>query len=140
MKLTVTLLNLGLYDRDPWPEQPSGLRAIALDYFTEMRGLVSSLMQIFALALDLPSEFFDAKTDKPEVILRLTNYPPVNFVSRQYGTGEHTDYGTLTILWSNDSTGLQVKNSYGEWIDIYAPPESFIINIGDLMMRWTNGH
>ena len=45
---------------------------------------------------------------------------------------EHTDYGTLTILWSSDSRGLQAKSRQDEWIDVVAPPDHFIINIGML--------
>ena len=56
----------------------------------------------------------------------------------QTRAGAHTDYGTLTILWSPDSRGLQAQNRQGEWVDVIAPAEHFIINIGDLMMNWTN--
>jgi isopenicillin N synthase-like dioxygenase len=72
-------------------------------------------------------------------VLRLINYPPVGEAQPgQMGAGEHTDYGTLTILWSPESRGLQVRTRSGEWLDVDASPHSFIINLGDLMANWTN--
>ena len=80
------------------------------------------------------------KIDRPRTILRLLNYPPVPQENGGGTTraGAHTDYGTLTILWSPDSRGLQARNRQGEWVDVITPPENLIINIGDLMMNWTN--
>jgi isopenicillin N synthase-like dioxygenase len=96
-------------------------------------------MHLFALALDLPENFFDDKIDHPNAIVRLINYPPTQQAQPgQMGAGEHTDYGTLTILWSQNPRGLQVRNRSGAWLDVEASPETFIINIGDLMMNWTN--
>jgi isopenicillin N synthase-like dioxygenase len=97
------------------------------------------LLHLFALALDIREDFFDDKVDRPNAVLRLINYPPVGEAQPgQMGAGEHTDYGTLTILWSPESRGLQVRTRSGEWLDVEASPESFIINIGDLMSNWTN--
>jgi isopenicillin N synthase-like dioxygenase len=60
-------------------------------------------------------------------------------VEGQLRAGAHTDYGTLTIVRGDDVPGgLQVKVRSGEWVDIHPAPDSFICNIGDLMMRWTN--
>jgi isopenicillin N synthase-like dioxygenase len=130
-------LNLHLpVDPASWP---ADLTPVAKQYFDALLDLSHRLMRLFARALDLPEEFFDDKTDRPNVILRLINYPPVGEAQPgQMGAGEHTDYGTLTILWSEHSRGLQVRTRDGEWLDVEAEPESFIINIGDLMSNWTN--
>ena len=133
-------LNLILPVQDGiWPDQPAELRADCHKYYQALLDLSVHLMRLFALALDLPETWFDDKTDDPRTILRLLNYPAydpekVN-LSR---AGAHTDYGTLTILWSADSRGLQAKSRSGEWVNVVAPIDHFIINIGDLMMNWTN--
>lgn len=133
-------LNLKLpVDAESWPDNPPELIATCQRYFAEMLSLSRTLLNLFALALDIGEDFFDDKVDRPNAVLRLINYPPVGEAQPgQMGAGEHTDYGTLTILWSPESRGLQVRTRSGEWLDVAASPESFIINIGDLMSNWTN--
>ncbi len=131
-------LNLNLPISDAvWPQQPPEVRTACMRYYDALIELAGQMMRLFALALDIEETWFDDKVDDPRTILRLLNYPAVasDTTSR---AGAHTDYGTLTILWSADSRGLQAKNRDGEWVDIHAPEDNFIINIGDLMMNWTN--
>ncbi|MFT5195321.1 MAG: isopenicillin N synthase-like dioxygenase, partial [Candidatus Promineifilaceae bacterium] len=122
-----------------WPAHPADLRTHCDDYYQSLLDLSKQLMRLFALALDLPESWFDDKTDEPRTILRLLNYPeydPTKINTSR--AGAHTDYGTLTILWSADSRGLQAQSKAGDWVDVVAPADHFIINIGDLMMNWTN--
>ena len=124
-----------------WPERPAALRPIWEAYWRRLNRLADRLMQCFALALDLPEDFFADKLDRNISMFRVLNYPdqPEDPLPGQLRAGEHTDYGTLTILKSeNVPGGLQVKNRRGEWVDAAAPDDSFIVNIGDLMMIWTN--
>ena len=148
-------LNLTLPVRDGvWPDNDV-LREMCSTYYCQMEALASQLMRLFALALNLDEGFFDDKIDKPYTTLRLLNYPEFECKQNDTDAGavttrnaEHTDYGTLTILWSSDSRGLQALSRQGEWIDVVAPIVDvgidnadeivFIINIGDLMMNWTN--
>ncbi len=118
-----------------WPNYPDHLREMCGAYYTELLNLSHHIMHLFALALGLPETWFDDKIDDPRTILRLLNYPATNSQNR---AGAHTDYGTITILWSPDSRGLQAKTRSGDWVDVVAPSDHFIINIGDLMMNWTN--
>jgi len=122
-----------------WPSHPPELTPTCQQYFSAMLELAGAILHLFALALDVPETFFDDKVDRPNAVLRLINYPPVGAAQPgQMGAGEHTDYGTITILWSEDSRGLQVRTRDGAWLDVAASPEAFIINIGDLMSNWTN--
>ena len=133
-------LNLTMPPTDAiWPGEPAGLHPACKSYYDALINLSSHLMRLFALALDMPEHWFDDKVDQPRTILRLLNYPEISAANdQQVRAGSHTDYGTLTILWSPDSRGLQAQNRDGEWVDVVAPQEHFIINIGDLMMNWTN--
>lgn len=132
-------LNLTLPVRDEiWPSEPTQLKSACEEYFQAVEALSMHLMKLFALALDLEESYFDDKVDQAFTVLRLMNYPPQSSTSQETRNGEHTDYGTLTILWSPDSRGLQAQSRQKEWIDVVAPPDQFIINIGDLMMNWTN--
>lgn len=147
-------LNLTLPVREGvWPTNDE-LRQLCATYYRQMETLASQLMRLFALALNLDEHFFDDKIDKPYTTLRLLNYP--EFCTHEADTvpgvvttrnAEHTDYGTLTILYSSDSRGLQAQSRQGEWINVdcinnnddnQVDDDVFIINIGDLMMNWTN--
>lgn len=124
-----------------WPEQPADLRAVWSDYYRAMSGLAATVMRLFALALHLPEDYFDDKIDHHISRLRVRNYPaqPVPPAPGQIRAGAHSDYGSLTLLATEDKPGgLQVNNAAGAWVDVPIVPGTFIVNIGDLMARWTN--
>ncbi len=125
-------------DEASWPTNPA-MRHACARYLDEMVALAGRLMRVFASALNLPEAWFADKTDHASAILRLLNYPPAREIAPgATWAAEHTDYGILTILWSPESAGLQAKARSGEWVDVHASPDAFIINIGDLLMNWTN--
>jgi isopenicillin N synthase-like dioxygenase len=134
---------LGHYFFSPnlWPDHPAGLRVVLEEYHTRMTSLAARIMQVFALALDLDESYFDPKIDRTGAHMRLNKYPAQQTppVPGQLRSGAHTDYGTLTILYGEDTPGgLQVMGPDGNWIDVHAPPGTFVVNIGDSMARWTN--
>jgi isopenicillin N synthase-like dioxygenase len=111
------------------------------EYYDAMEALSRRLLQAFASALGLSAEYFDGWLDAPMTTLGPLHYPPQTgrITAAQIGAGAHTDYGCLTMLAQDAAGGLQVRNAAGVWID--APPVagSFVVNIGDMMERWTNG-
>ena len=110
-------------------------------YFGAMEKLAADLMRMFALALDLPENFFDDKIDHHISMFRALRYPSQVQPPEpgQMRAGAHSDYGSLTILRQEQRPGgLQVQNKAGEWVDVPAIPGAFVVNIGDLMMQWTN--
>jgi isopenicillin N synthase-like dioxygenase len=124
-----------------WPERPAGLRAIYTDYYRAMERLAGHLMRAFALALDLPEGFFRDKTDRHISGIRVVNYPdqPEAPAAGQLRAGAHSDYGALTILKAENAPGgLEVLNRAGEWVAVAPVVDSFVVNLGDLMMHWTN--
>jgi isopenicillin N synthase-like dioxygenase len=124
-----------------WPTRPARLREVAVAYFRQMERLAADLMRIFAVALSLPEDFFADTIDRHISAIRVINYPEpaCEPVAGQLRSGEHSDYGSLTILKIEDAPGaLQVRAPAGDWVDVEAIPDAFIVNIGDLMMHWTN--
>ena len=124
-----------------WPERPAELRETWTVYYRTMGSLAASLMRIFALALGLPERFFDPRIDKHISRLRVRNYPAQRAAPApgQIRAGAHSDYGSLTILATEDKPGgLQVCNAAGEWVDVPIVDDCLIVNIGDLLARWTN--
>ncbi|KAG9037048.1 hypothetical protein FRB95_006901 [Tulasnella sp. JGI-2019a] len=123
-----------------WPPDLPGFKEPVLEYYHLLINLGKTLFNLFALALDLPENFFDDKTINPAAIFRLLHYPPQMGVvgDRVIGIGAHTDYECFTILWQDDVGGLQVMNTAEKWIDAKPIPGTFVINIGDQLARWTN--
>ena len=130
-----------VYAPNLWPEKPAGLRRACEAYVNEMDLLARRLMRLFALALKLDQGFFDADIDEPISACRANHYPALEHPPQpgQLRAGAHSDYGSLTILLPHDTPGgLQVRTADGDWIDAPVIPGTFIINVGDLMARWTN--
>lgn len=124
-----------------WPERPAALRQAWSEYYRAMGSLAQTLMRIFALALGLDERFFDSRIDRHISRLRVRNYPEQPEPPRpgQIRAGAHSDYGSLTILATEDKPGgLQVCNGRGQWVDVPIVPHCLIVNIGDLLARWTN--
>lgn len=124
-----------------WPDRPLELQPVWSAYYRAMTTLSATLMRLFALALELDETFFDDKIDRHISRLRVRNYPAptVSPPPGQLRAGAHSDYGSLTILSTEDRPGgLQVFNANSEWVDVPIINGTFVINIGDLMARWTN--
>ena len=123
-----------------WPAGEPVLQRIAEDYYAGVFELGQKLLEGFALALDIDRGFFRELYRHPLVRARLVHYPPQRAGDNegQFGAAPHTDWGCITVLWQDDVGGLQVRNRSGQWID--APPieGTFVINIGDMLERWSN--
>lgn len=125
-----------------WPETAvlPDFRAIMLRHFDACHQLGMQLHRALAHDLGVAENFFDDKLDQPLATLRLLHYPPrpARFEPGQSGAGEHTDYGNLTLLATDDAGGLEVRTRDGRWISPPSIPGALICNIGDCLMRWTN--
>jgi isopenicillin N synthase-like dioxygenase len=123
-----------------WPANPPDLKEIWTAYFQALEKLSADMMRIFALALDLPEHFFDDKIDRHISMFRVLNYPDQQAAPEpgQLRAGAHSDYDGLTIVCQDMVGGLQVQNQQGDWVDVKPVAGAFVVNIGDLMMNWTN--
>jgi len=127
---------------NPWPDRPAALGQHVRAYCDAIYAFARRLYRVTALALDLPESYFDAAFADPSFSLRLVNYPdqPTPPLPNQLRYGAHHDYGGLTILRQDSAPGgLEICGSDGVWRDVPVIPHSFVINVGDLMSRWTNG-
>ncbi|KAB5542735.1 hypothetical protein GE09DRAFT_1191997 [Coniochaeta sp. 2T2.1] len=142
----------GTYQEFPW-ERTAHLPSFAdamTDCFTARLQLARRLLRTCALALDLPEDFFDEKVARPNAALVLNYYPPTvtntngpdgstEEAREQVGLGSHTDFGILTILWQDNTGGLQILSPEGEWINAKPIPGTLVCNMGDLMSMITRG-
>ncbi len=121
-----------------WPPGKD-FRETALSYFDEVWSLGRDLHAAIAVDLGLAPGFFDDKFDRPMATLRLLHYPPRDAATDVApGAGEHTDYGSITLLLTDDSGGLDVRRRDGTWVHAPPIPGAFVCNIGDCLMRWSN--
>ena len=140
-KETFTMRNaLSLADRaELWP--PGDFRDVALALYTSGLRAAYKLLEIVALQWSLPKDFFAGRHRGENVTLRFLHYPAraEDATNTQLAAGEHTDYGSITLLFQGDVSGLEVRRADGSWGA--APPvaNAALVNTGDLMERWTNG-
>jgi isopenicillin N synthase-like dioxygenase len=129
-----------------WPAESDlpGFRANLLEYAATMDSFARRFMRIVAVALDLPPGFFDEAFTDSMHTLRLSHYPPVMPEPNQFGIAPHTDSNFMTFLAQTEIPGLQLRlpsdgPNGGGWLDVPYVPNSFAVNSGDTMHRWTNG-
>jgi isopenicillin N synthase-like dioxygenase len=132
--------NLPLHGQNLFPDQPAQLKSDVLSWLKEMDRLGGILIQAIAESLNLPRLEFSNTTCKEHLgLLRIFHYPIDNNDKPElWAVGEHTDYGLLTLLMISDK-GLQVKNRDNEWVNVDPIPNTFVINIGDILERMTRG-
>jgi isopenicillin N synthase-like dioxygenase len=128
-----------VYAPNRWPSALPALRPAAEAYYRAMADLSATIMETFAAALGLERGAFAPFIDRHGSALRLANYPALegDAGTERFRAGAHTDYGTLTVLWTDDAPGLQVLTDDG-WVDVPPVDGGLVVNLGDLMARWTN--
>ncbi|DBA97254.1 TPA: hypothetical protein ACH3X1_015002 [Trebouxia sp. C0004] len=181
-----------LHGPNQWPPEGllPGYKAAMQAYMDAIRGLANRLLPLIAIALQLPTDFFDMHFDKPMIALRPLHYSAQTFLPNEepssqvallvcswhaalassndgfrpshimyrcvlcqdsfqrhsdiilqgvYGAGAHTDYGLLTVPATDDNPGLRIYTK-GKWAHVKPVPGTFIISLGDMLERWTNGY
>lgn len=130
-----------LRGENQWPDFLPGMDQIAMSYFSYAHKVAFDLMRGFAIGLGLPEDFFMRTADRPLSRASYVYYPAQDEScgEEQFGVAPHTDFGVLTVLCQDDTGGLQVQDVNGDWI--HAPPieGTLIVNVADLLARWTGG-
>ena len=125
-----------------WPaeEELPGFRAACLTYSAALERLAVSVLPIYAVALDLPPDWFVHAFREPSFTLRLSHYPPQEPTPEveEYGLAPHADTTFMTLLAPNTVGGLSLRTRSGPWIDAPVVPGAFLVNSGELLRRWTN--
>lgn len=128
-----------IFRENQWPARPAHFRPAFESYYAALEDLCVRMLPLFALALDLPEDWFVDKIVDHTSLLLANWYPPVDgeICSGQLRRGGHTDYGAFTVISVEQIPGLQISVD-GSWQDVPLMPDAFVVNLGDLMARWTN--
>ncbi|KUI67642.1 hypothetical protein VM1G_02993 [Cytospora mali] len=138
-----------LQGRNQWPaeEECPGFREVMGEYYEAMRGLSRAMFRLMALSLGLEEGWFDEFVGSKDSVgvCRVHKYPPVTpemagkMKTKTRGLGAHTDFGALTLLLQDDIGGLEVFHRPTQtWHPVKPVKDAFVVNIGDMMERWTN--
>lgn len=141
-----------------WPGRPEDLKPVYQDYIERVKEVGAALVHAMGVALDLgPPSYSPTSSDEDEEVfvrncsdsfwvMRMIGYPPLTTPHTpgtdisQFSCGAHTDYGCVTLLLTDATPGaLQVQLKDGTWLNADPIPGTFVVNIGDMIERWTNG-
>ncbi len=136
------------FEANDWPPAPPEFEVVWTEYYAALEGVADLVMSVFARALGLPDDHFVASTDRHITALRSLHYPPTDLepLPGQMRIGQHTDFGSITVLLADDTPGLQVAlgdegDEVGggpDWVDVPHVPGAFVVNVGDLLSEWSN--
>ena len=123
-----------------WPDPVllPEFRTVAETYVSQMTRLGMVMLDLIARALGADRATLARPFERPTTFLRLLHYPPQRAEEGLFGSAPHTDYGFITLLAQDDVGGLEVRNKAGEWIAAPPIPDTFVMNVGDILARWSN--
>jgi isopenicillin N synthase-like dioxygenase len=129
-----------LYGPNQYPDCAEFIQTMQ-QYYSLVMAVGINILKAMALALKLEEDFFSRNFNTHTSVLRLLHYPVIKDKekAKAQGAGAHTDYGCITLLYQDQSGGLQVQSNDGEWLDATPIENSFVVNIGNLMQHWTCG-
>jgi isopenicillin N synthase-like dioxygenase len=131
--------NVQLRGLNRWPSGLPGFREIVLGYMNTMEQLGRRMVPVYARALDLPADYFDAMFEQPNMTQRLSHYPAQpSYDDNEFSIAPHTDSGFMTLLAPNEVPGLSIRLPDQTWFDAPNVPGAYVVNGGDILRRWTN--
>jgi len=134
------IAGIPLRGRNQWPDSLPGLREDMNAYFQALHAMCERMLPAFAVALEMPEDFFSSYfANECHANLRFLHYPPQEDTSENtFGTAPHTDNSFMTALARTDVPGLAIRLPTGEWFPPPVIPGTFLINLGNIMRRWSN--
>ncbi|MFT7598341.1 MAG: isopenicillin N synthase-like dioxygenase [Acidimicrobiales bacterium] len=122
----------------PTEDELPGFATAVSDFYRVMDEVGQIMLDLYAVAAGMPAVYFHQFFDPALATLRLTHYPPLPAAHDQWGIDPHSDAGFMTMLPANPVAGLCIKPDGGDWFEVEQEPESFVVNAGDMLRRWSN--
>ncbi|ORY07901.1 hypothetical protein BCR34DRAFT_626322 [Clohesyomyces aquaticus] len=128
--------------RNQWPTAPEAafFRPAIYEYYNHMINFSRRMLSIFALALDLPEDYFDSISTHPMTNVRAVHYPPQDSET-DVGIGAHTDFCWFTLVFQSQTKepALEVLNANGVWVPVMPQKNTFVVNVADFLKLVTGG-
>lgn len=122
-----------------WPAEIASFRSAGYALYEALDTLGSRVLSALAVDLGLPPDYFAARTDSGNSILRPLHYPPIEDTSvPNLRAGAHEDINLITLLVGASAEGLEILTRQGQWLPVTAPGDAIVVNIGDMLQRLTN--
>lgn len=116
-----------------------GFNETILNAYRHFETSGSALLKAIAIYLDLPEDYFEAHIKNGNSILRCIHYPPITEEPKSAIRSEqHEDINLITLLVGASADGLQILTRQGEWVNVTSLPEQIVVNVGDMLQRFTN--
>ena len=140
IKLTHEFQNLPYYAKNVWPNDMPKLKEISNEFYSNCCDVGLIILNKIAKILNFSESFFSDKFDLPMALLRCNYYHGLHSLpeKEEFGIAPHTDYGCLTLLFTENDNGLEIKTSGSQWLKVQAKKNELIINFGDMLELWTN--
>jgi isopenicillin N synthase-like dioxygenase len=123
-----------------WPTSLPGFRETIVAYCEAMERLALGILPVYAVALDLPADYFATAFREPQYQLRMSHYPHTpELRPNEYGLAPHADTSFMTLLAPNRIPGLSLRTASNRWIDAPSVEDAFLVNSGQMLNRWSNG-
>jgi isopenicillin N synthase-like dioxygenase len=125
----------------PWPSAMPSLEARMMAYYRKIDALGYAVLDLFEIGLELPAGTLKRYFKKDMNSLRLLHYPPqlADEAGVNLGARAHTDTNAFTILAQDDNGGLEIRNRDGDWVGVPPVPDTFVLNVGEVLKVWTDG-
>tara|TARA_E500000178_G_scaffold345667_1_gene395924 strand:+ start:112 stop:1020 length:909 start_codon:yes stop_codon:yes gene_type:complete len=132
--------NLPYYAKNIWPNDMPELRKISENFYSNCSEIGLLILKKIAKSLNYSENYFSDKFDLPMALLRCNYYHAKPFLTQknEFGIAPHTDYGCLTLLFTQSDNGLEIKQPNGKWLKVQAKKDEIIVNFGDMLELWSN--
>lgn len=131
-------VDASIFPRNLWPSEPPGFRPLMRDLYDRLEELGGILLRAIALHLQQPEDFFVAHVRGGNSILRPIHYPPVQVGDAGVRSAAHEDINLITLLVGAEEPGLEIRTRRGEWLPVVSTEGAVVMNVGDMLQRWSN--
>ena len=131
---------LTYYSKNIWPEQIPLFEKTIMSFYKSCEIISLSILKQIEISLNYSSNYFADKFNIPMSLLRCNYYPQRSqeLSNKDFGIATHTDYGCLTLLFTNGTPGLEIELASKKWGEIIAKKNEIIVNFGDMLEIWSN--
>ena len=129
----------GLYGPNRWPAALPALRATITEYWAACDAAAQPMLDAFAAGMAIDRDEFRRWHEAPLTNMTLLHYPTQPPTAAVTGIHPHKDTNVITLLHPDPVGGLEVRAGDGSWLDVEAPADALVVNVGEMLELWSGG-